>query len=238
MSATPGDGYGQFQGQPQDQGTAPPPADAGAAAGAPKKKKRGYAAGAFDVATGANAGVGGQMQGGAPPPAQYGGYPAPEAQQQQQQQPASGYQYGQTYDAQQPPATQPGYGGYPAPDQAAQVPGQGVAGITHGVAGVNINAQPQNSVPIAQARQAAINQLYPSDLLNQPFNVAEVDLAPPPINLPPHVSKWYHRMPLCILTRLAFKVQRDALRHGQLPSQVYSFDAEHRPHDQLPVEEV
>ncbi|KAJ6780897.1 hypothetical protein PWT90_05557 [Aphanocladium album] len=190
MSAPPGaDGYGQFQDQPQDQQPGAPPVDAGAAA--PKKKKRGYAAGAFDVATGANAGVGGQMQGGAPSAPQYGGYPQADMQQQPQQQPqqpAGGYQYPQTYGAPQPPAPQPGYGGYPAPDQAAQVGTQGVAGITQGVAGMNMGAQQPASMPMAQARQAALNQLYPSDLLSQPFNVAEVDLAPPPINLPPNSS--------------------------------------------------
>ncbi|OAA41611.1 Sec23/Sec24 trunk region [Beauveria brongniartii RCEF 3172] len=186
MSAPTGDGFGQFQGQPQHQ---QPDAqvDAGAAGAAPKKKKRGYAAGAFDVATGANAG--GQMPGAAPPAPQYGGYPQVDMQQQQQQQAAGGYQYGQTYGPPQPGAPQQGYGGYPAPDQAAQIGGQDVAGITQGVAGLNMGAQQPPSMPMApQARQATLNQLYPSDLLSQPFNVAELDLAPPPINLPPNSS--------------------------------------------------
>lgn len=190
MSAPPNESYGQFQGQPQEQQAAAP-GDAGVAAGAPKKKKRGYAAGAFDVATGANAGVGGQMQGGAPTQPQYGGYPQPDQQQQQQQQPAGGYQYGQSYGEPQPATPQQGYGGYSAPDQAAQL-AQGAAGITQGVAGMNIGTQHPNMVPIAQAqaqaRAAQLNQLYPSDILNQPFNVSEIDLPPPPINLPPHVS--------------------------------------------------
>ncbi|PQK10679.1 hypothetical protein BB8028_0002g09980 [Beauveria bassiana] len=186
MSAPAGDGFGQFQGQPQHQ-QPDAPVDAGAAGAAPKKKKRGYAAGAFDVATGANAG--GQMPGAAPPAPQYGGYPQVDMQQQQQQQAAGGYQYGQTYGAPQPGAPQQGYGGYPAPDQAAQTVGQDVAGITQGVAGMNMGAQQPPSMPMApQARQAALNQLYPSDLLSQPFNVAELDLAPPPINLPPNSS--------------------------------------------------
>ncbi|TQV98292.1 hypothetical protein V2A60_007953 [Cordyceps javanica] len=193
MSAPAGDGYGQFQGQPHDEQPGAPPFDAAAAAAAPKKKKRGYAAGAFDVATGANAGVGGPMQPGAPPASQYGGYPQTDMQQQQQQQQqtqqaTAGYQYGQAYGAPQPAASQQGYGGYPAPDQAAQVGGQDVAGITQGVAGMNMGAQQPGAMPMAQPRQAALNQLYPSDLLSQPFNVAEVDLAPPPINLPPNSS--------------------------------------------------
>ncbi|KAM3514104.1 hypothetical protein MY11210_002205 [Beauveria gryllotalpidicola] len=186
MSAPAGDGFGQFQDQLQHQ-QPDAPVDAGAAGVAPKKKKRGYAAGAFDVATGANAG--GQMPGAAPPAPQYGGYPQADMQQHQQQQQApGGYQYGQTYGAPQPGAPQQGYGGYPAPDQAAQIGGQDVAGITQGVAGMNMGVQQPPSMPMGQARQAALNQLYPSDLLSQPFNVAELDLAPPPINLPPNSS--------------------------------------------------
>lgn len=191
MSAPQGYGHDQFQDQPQDQhSTAPPFDDAGAAVGAPKKKKRGYAAGAFEVATGANAAVGGQMQGGAPPAPQFGGYPQTD-QHQQPQQAAAGYQYDQSYGAPQAVAPQQGYGSYPAPDQTAQASGQGITGITQGMAGMNMGAQQPNTVPIAQARQAALNQLYPSDLLNQPFNVAEIDLPPPPINLPPNVSHFY-----------------------------------------------
>jgi len=39
-----------------------------------------------------------------------------------------------------------------------------------------------------QGRAGPLNQLYPTDLLNQPFNVSELDLPPPPIILPPNVS--------------------------------------------------
>ncbi|KAL2203631.1 COPII component protein [Sarocladium strictum] len=31
-------------------------------------------------------------------------------------------------------------------------------------------------------------QLYPTDLMNQPFNVSELDLPPPPINIPPNTA--------------------------------------------------
>jgi protein transport protein SEC24 len=41
--------------------------------------------------------------------------------------------------------------------------------------------------PQASTRPAVLNQLYPTDLLNQPFNVAELELPPPPIILPPNV---------------------------------------------------
>ena len=162
-----------------------------------KKKKRGYAAGAFDVGSGANAAVGGQMQGGAPPPGMpqqpqaapgYGGYP-----QQEPQQPAAaqGYQYpAQGYPAQQP--QQPAYGGYAAPDQgypAPQTGAPGVGGITQGMGGMNIGGQPQQQAQQqAQTPRAAMNQLYPTDLINQPFNASELDLPPPPITLPPNVS--------------------------------------------------
>lgn len=40
----------------------------------------------------------------------------------------------------------------------------------------------------AAARPAVLNHLYPTDLLTQPFNAAELELPPPPIILPPNVS--------------------------------------------------
>lgn len=190
MSAPPNQGYGQYpdpaQGQFDDQSAqAPPQQDAAAAGG--KKKKRAYAAGAFDVGSGANAGVGGQPpaggQFGMPPAPQYGGYP------QQPEQPQGFQQPG--YGAPQAPQ-QPAYGGYqpPAPGQAP-VPAPGVGGITQGVANMQMGGQ-QPPQPPAQApaarQQGPLNQLYPTDLLNQPFNVAELDLPPPPIILPPNVS--------------------------------------------------
>lgn len=211
MSAPPGEGYGQpgqqygqYSDEPQydeQQAAAQPGApDQGGAVG--KKKKRGYAAGAFEVGSGANAGVGGQTQGGAPPlyGAQYG-QPQPEQQQQQQQPAAQGYQYPQQggYPAQQQqqPPPQPAYGGYQAPDQGYPAPGAapgpapgGVAGITQGMGGMGLGGQPQQqqSVPASQLPRAVLNQLYPTDLLNQPFNASELDLPPPPINLPPNSS--------------------------------------------------
>lgn len=167
-----------------------------------KKKKRGYAAGAFEVGTGANAGVGGQLQGGAatqpygaPAPQTtpgYGGYPQPDA----QAAPQGGYQYPQQGYGQQPAAPQtPGYGGYQGPDQGYPTPGAapaagapGVAGITQGVGNMSMGGQPQSAQAGQGQRPAVLNQLYPTDLLNQPFNVAELDLPPPPIVLPPNVS--------------------------------------------------
>lgn len=203
MSAPPGDGYGQ----PLDQQAQEQPYDGQAAhhaheAAGGKKKKRGYAAQAFEVGTGANALAGGQLpvgqqygvppvQGGAAP---YGAYPQGEPQPAAGGPAAAGYQYPQAgYGAQQPvPASQPAYGGYQAPDQGYQPPGgqgpaPGIAGITQGMAGMQMGSQPQPPQMAQANRPAALNQLYPTDLLTQPFNVTELDLPPPPIILPPNV---------------------------------------------------
>ncbi|OAQ93112.1 protein transport protein Sec24 [Purpureocillium lilacinum] len=205
MSAPPNDGYAQSPGQQmqpeQPASVGSPPPDAAHAHAAGKKKKRGYAAGAFEVGAGANAAVGGQVQGGAPqygiPPAQqqgagYSSYPQPDAQQAAPQ----GYQYPQGYGAPQPGVQpqQAGYGGYQAPDQGYPAPaagGQpgapGVAGITQGMGGMQLGGQPQQQQPVAPApaaqaaRAGPLNHLYPTDLMNQPFSVAELDLPPPPI---------------------------------------------------------
>jgi protein transport protein SEC24 len=206
MSAPPNDGYGQFQGQPYDQQAAQPyedqPQDNVQQAGAPgKKKKRGYAAQAFDVGTGANATAGGAMQAGAQPygmpPVQnapaYGGYGASDP-----QAAASPAGFQQPYGQQPAAPQQPAYG-YQAPDQGyqSQVPQPGpgtpgVAGITQGMGGMQIGPQPGNQQPPQQGvhavRPAVLNQLYPTDLLNQPFNASELDLPPPPIFLPPNSS--------------------------------------------------
>lgn len=205
MSAPPNDGYGQpldqAQEQPYDGQAAHPAHQEGAAAG--KKKKRGYAAQAFEVGTGANALAGGQVPGGQPfagapiqgGAAPYGSYPQAEPQPVAGGPAAQGYQYPQAgYGAQQPvAASQPSYGGYQAPDQGYQPPGgqgpaAGVAGITQGMAGMQMGGQPQQPQMAQAARPAVLNQLYPTDLLTQPFNATELDLPPPPIILPQNSS--------------------------------------------------
>ena len=204
MSAPQGDGsggYGYDQQPFQEQPADGPPQESASAPG--KKKKRGYAAGAFDVGSGANAAVGGQVQGGgqfgmpqtAGQPG-YGGYPAETQQPAQPAVEGSGYTQGYGQQQQPPPTQQPAYG-YQAPDQGYQAPGAqpghgppGVGGITSGVGNMNINAQPQHQQQGQGARPAILNQLYPSDLLSQPFNVAELDLPPPPITLPPNVRSF------------------------------------------------
>ncbi|KAF4589347.1 Protein transport protein SEC24 [Ophiocordyceps camponoti-floridani] len=201
MSAPPNDGYGQFPGQQPlqyqqnvDQAGNPlqPDASAAAAASAPgKKKKRGYAAQAFDVGSGSNAG---QMPGlGQPQPPYaahqqtpgYPAFPAPDA----HQQPAYHQSYGAPQPGlqQQPQQPQPqSYGGYQAPDQGYPAPG--AAAITQGMAGMQLGGQPQQHQLQQAPRAGPLNHLYPTDLMNQPFNVSELDLPPPPIVLPPNTS--------------------------------------------------
>lgn len=201
MSAPPSDGYGQ----PLDQQAQQPPYDGQPAphetTAAGKKKKRGYAAQAFEVGTGANALASGQIPVGQPygaPPMQpgaapYGAYPQAEPQPVAGVPSAPGYQYPQAgYGAPQPgAAAQPAYG-YQAPDQGYQPPAgpgpaPGIAGITQGMAGMQVGGQPQPPQVAQPNRPNVLNQLYPTDLLTQPFNPSELDLPPPPIILPPNV---------------------------------------------------
>jgi protein transport protein SEC24 len=210
MSAPTNDGYGGYppatqqyaQQSPypeQPQGykatSSPPPSAAGAPAGDHgRKKKRAYAAQAFEVGQGGNAAAGGQLPGagqfGTPQPLTpgYGGYPAQDPQ-------VPAYGGAPPYGVPQPGAPIPGAVGYQAPEpyypSAAPGAAAGVAGITSGLSGMQLGAgaaaQPAQPAP-GQARPIALNQLYPTDLLNQPFNVSELDLPPPPIILPPNVS--------------------------------------------------
>ncbi|KAK3689982.1 hypothetical protein B0T22DRAFT_379474 [Podospora appendiculata] len=212
--AAPNDGYGHYppqqygeqaagypdqQAQGYDNAASPPPQTAAAlAAEHGRKKKRAYAAGAFEVAAGANAAVGGQLPGGgqfgAPQPTApgYGGYPL------QDPQPAPYGAAPQPYGVGQPAAA--GVGGYQAPDPYYPAPGAaapvgggaagGVAGLTAGFSSMGLGgagAQQPQQLP-AQPRPGPLNQLYPTDLLNQPFNVSELDLPPPSIIIPPNTS--------------------------------------------------
>lgn len=171
----PQEGYGQ----PADYGS-PVQQPAGLAAGAPAqgqaggRKKRVYAGEAFDFGSGANAALGGQLPAGG----SYGAYP-PQPQ-------AAGYQqpmYGA--DPTQMQAAAPGYAA-PASPQVTQMTQQfGAMGMTDPHL---LPPQPVAQAPQAQAPRAVpLNQLYPTDLLTQPFNVAELDYPPPPIVLPPGV---------------------------------------------------
>lgn len=201
----------QDQQQQQPEGQAPPPVGAHVAETG-KKKKRAYAADAFKVGS---AGAGGQ----APAPGQYGaptqlaGAPAYGGYGAQAAPDAQDVQYGHP---QQPgvgaPGGAPAAGGYGYPDYAypganAGAPGAGgVDAVTAGVANMGFTGagqpaaphqQPHQQVPAQQGqppRTGPLNQLYPTDLMSQPFNVSELDLPPPPIMLPPNV-----RIPLASL---------------------------------------
>ncbi|KAH6643699.1 hypothetical protein C7974DRAFT_407419 [Boeremia exigua] len=143
---------------------------------ADRKKKGRYAGAAYEF--GANAGL---NAGGAPPPQpavpSYGaaapGYGAPA---QGYGAPAQGYgQPAQGYGA------QPAYGQPPAQDPNAlgQQFGQMNLGPQQG------QAAPQQQ---QQATAASQNQLFPSDLIAQPFHVSELYNPPPPINLPANAA--------------------------------------------------
>ena len=182
----------QFDANQQPPGYAPagppePPSTTQPVSGAGGRKKRVYAGQAFDYGIGANA-AGPQPplinHAGGPGPG-YGGYP--------QQPQMSGFQpMGQGLESagspppylQQQQASPPygNVGGYQSPDpsHSAQPSSQmaGMAGFTNQFSQMNVGGQqtPQRAQPL--------NQLFPTDLVNQPFHVSELDLAPPPIILP------------------------------------------------------
>ncbi|KAI5300646.1 COPII subunit [Ascosphaera atra] len=144
------------------------------------RKKRAYAGQAFEFGQGANtAAMNAQMQG--VPAAAYGaGYAMPAGVQAQPVMP------------QQPV--------YAAPDAAAAVSGYspvgyqaaapGVAQVTQQFGQMNMGSPVAQPVPAAAAPMTHVpmNQLYPADLMAQPFNVAELEFPPPPIILPPNSS--------------------------------------------------
>lgn len=188
--------------QPEQSGSPagpPPPAGYPEADGG-KKKKRGYAAQAYDFGAGANSALGGQPVAGGTYPTQVpvvgGAYQQPGAQ--------PGYGAPQPYGVQAggSPATmaspygQPAAGGYQPPEAgypgpAAPAQGGVMGGITGAMGHMGLGgSQPGVQVQPQQgaARPATLNQLYSTDLINQPFNVSELDLPPPPIILPTNVS--------------------------------------------------
>ena len=184
----------QEQYDPNQQGAMSPAPGSTPAPPAAGKKKRAYAGQAYEFGGGANAALGGQQVGGGqyPPPPQAQGY---EGYNQQAQPPAqqttfSNQQYGSGPAS--PAMGGPTYGqqaqnvgGYqsPAPGYPATgAPQQSMGGITQGMSNVSVGQQH----PQMQGRPP-MNQLYPSDIMSAPLNVTELDLPPPPINLPPNV---------------------------------------------------
>ena len=200
--ATPQGGYPQQDGfgQPGQQypqegyevaGSQPAPETHTTAHG---RKKRAYAGQAYEFGAGANSALGGQQQGGG----QLGGY----GQQPQTQLPQTP-SYGTGGYGQAQPAVAPGFGqpdggaagGYQPP--TATYPAAGVGQLNQQMGQMSMAER-----PIAQAspqRATQLNQLYPTDLLNTPLNVAELEYPPPPVILPPNVSEpgsdpWYPRL--------------------------------------------
>lgn len=182
----PQDGYAQEQSteaqtaeQQMENAGAPPSQVAGAAG----RKKRAYAGQAYEFGAGANAGSGGQQQnaggfgGGFDQRTHSAGQPPaafPDAQT------APGVGYGQP--------EVPGAGGYQAPPPT--YPGQpGMAGMTQQFQQMGVGERQPPQIQPQTQRGSQLNILYPTDLLNQPFNVAELDHPPPPIVLPPNVSR-------------------------------------------------
>lgn len=159
----PQEGYGQpvGYGSPvQPTGTPPAPGQGQPAGG---KKKRAYAGQAFEFGSGANAALGGQ------PPAG-GAFPPPQAPVYQQP------MYGADPSQMQPAAAGYSPGAPPVAQMTQQFGAMGMA---------DPHQMPQQ--PMQAPRPVPLNQLYPTDLLTQPFNVAELDYPPPPIVLPPGV---------------------------------------------------
>ncbi|KAG6017452.1 COPII subunit [Claviceps lovelessii] len=265
MSAPPHEGYGQSHDQPrqfghpsQDGFEQQDAAAAAAAAAAPsKKKKRGYAAQAFEVGSGANVAVGAQTHGGVQqygiPASQqtatpYGAYAQPDP---QQSVVGQGYQYPQSPNQ---PQQQAAYGGYQAPDHGYGAPtsptgAQGVAGLTQAMGGMQLGGQPQHQYqqPGAVANQqparvGPLNQLYPTDLMNSPFSVSELDLPPPPIILPPNSSVTpspdANCSPRYIRSTLnAVPTTHSLLKKSKLPFAlvIQPYGALHDDEDQIPV---
>lgn len=209
--AAPNEGYEQYP--PQEQyGSEAAYADQAAPGSPPptqpthehRKKKRGYASQAYEFGAGGNAAVGGQTTGGLPPmpgtgggaaPQTYGAYGGYPGQQEYQGaysgSPAPTGGYGAPGGTPAPGSA----GGYQAPDSyypagstAAGTPA-GVSGITAGMAGMNMGGQPAAAAQQGGGggQRLVLNQLYPTDLLTQPFNVSELDLPPPPCILPQNV---------------------------------------------------
>lgn len=166
------------------------------------RRKRQYAGQAYDF------GAGGHGAGGAQPQAG-GGYPGPQGAsygghgQQPQQAAYTQSPYGVDQGSPAPLASptyeqpQPAVGGYQSPDAGYPAHGlstmqAGMNSISQGMTNLGIGgqSQPLPTQPLHPPQQRPqLNQLYPTDLLNQPFNVAELDLPPPPILLPANVSR-------------------------------------------------
>ncbi|EAT89902.2 hypothetical protein SNOG_03171 [Parastagonospora nodorum SN15] len=145
---------------------------------ADRKKRDRYAGAAYEF--GANSS--GQAGAGGPPPAP--GYGAPAA-------PGYGAPGAPGYGAPVTPgygAPQPAYGA-PAPAYG-QPPAQDPNALGQQFGQMNLGPQQGQAAPQVQQPNAATqqNQLFPSDLIAQPFHVSELYNPPPPINLPSNAA--------------------------------------------------
>ncbi len=231
------DGYGQQPPAGQNyenyETTSPPGVAPAPPQGQPHagRKKRAYAGQAYEFGAGANAALGGQPQAGDA----YSGYSV--------QQDAAGYPQGgyqQNPVAAQPNTTpmypgQEAMGGYQPP--ATGYPAQGVAGVTQQFGQMDISQKPPVAAAPQQSQRAPVlNQLYPTDLSNQPFNVAELDYPPPPAILPPNVRLFQScslNLKLTVPTD-----ERNPFALCQLSAQIRPIYAERRPNNALSLEEV
>ena len=160
-------------------GSAPAPAPIGG------RKKRAYAGQAYDFGAGANSALGGQQQGAG---AYEGGF--------NQQGHEAGYPQGGYQQSAAAPAQTPGIGhpvvaaggGYQPPAPVYPVQQAGMNSMTQQFSQMDMSHKPVAAAPASTSRPLALNQLYPTDLLNTPFNVAELDYPPPPAILPQNVG--------------------------------------------------
>lgn len=194
-------GHQQYQQEHHDPNQQEVPEDDSRAQGGPPapaaggRRKRNYAGQAYDFGGGANSALGGQQQGG-------GAYPGPPGMQPQPQPGYPGPVYGSNPSSPgmggapgygQPP---PAVGGYQPPDPAYPTHGApsaqpGMTGVTQGMSNLAVGGQgkhvPQPMQGQVQGRPT-MNQLIPTDLLNQHLDVSELSRSPPQINLPSNVS--------------------------------------------------
>jgi protein transport protein SEC24 len=148
------------------------------------KKRDRYAGPAYEFGANAALNAGGAIPGQQPAP----GYGAPA--------PAYGAQQPQMYGAPAPAyggAPSPGYGAptpYGAPAPSYGQPAQDPNALNQQFEQMNMGQQPGQPAPQVQQPAAAAqqNQLFPSDLIAQPFHVSELYNPPPPINLPANAA--------------------------------------------------
>ena len=212
-------GQGEHAQQQYDQAeyqepSSPSQATGPGAAAHAGRKKRAYAGQAYEFGAGANSALGGQQQAGGSYGGQapgYGAYPQPSAA--GYQQPSYGADQHQPAPISSPPygqADMAGVGGYqpPAASYPAPATSGGVGGVTQQFGQMSVGDKQQP--PQAAQPRMALNQLYPTDLVNQPLNVAELDYPPPPIVLPPNVSLTRSTMysPRSYLYRLALPLRQ------------------------------